>query len=70
VAEIYLAFTKDKDTLENIVAIISDPEFEFGTTPQNTVQVISFMHRVGSIKVAPAGWQDLFFPEIHAQPGS
>jgi NitT/TauT family transport system substrate-binding protein len=70
VAETYLAFTKDKDTLDNIVAIINDPAFEFGTTPQNTVQVISFMHRVGSIKVAPAGWQDLFFAEIHAKPGS
>jgi NitT/TauT family transport system substrate-binding protein len=70
VAEVYLAFSKDKDTVENILTIINDPEFEFGTTPQNTVKVISFMHRVGSIKVAPAGWQDLFFPEIHAQPGS
>ncbi len=70
VAEIYLAATKDKDTLENILAIIEDPEFQFGTTPQNTVTVIAFMHRVGTIKVAPAGWQDLFFPEIHAQPGS
>jgi NitT/TauT family transport system substrate-binding protein len=69
-AEIYLAATKEKDTLENILAIVNDPEFQFGTTPQHTVKIIAFQHRIGSIKQNPASWQDLFFPEIHAMPGS
>jgi len=29
-----------------------------------------FMHSIGSIKNRPASWRDLFFPEIHAAPGS
>jgi NitT/TauT family transport system substrate-binding protein len=70
VAEIYLAFTKDKDTVENILAILDDPEFEFGTTPKATAKIIGFQHRIGSIKQNPASWQDMFFPEIHALPGS
>jgi NitT/TauT family transport system substrate-binding protein len=29
-----------------------------------------FMHAVGSIKVKPASWKDMFFPEAAAFPGS
>jgi NitT/TauT family transport system substrate-binding protein len=29
-----------------------------------------FMATVGSIKMRPARWQDLFFPAIHGVPGS
>lgn len=70
VAETYLDFTKDKDTIENIMAILNDPEFEFGTTPKGTAKIIGFQHRIGTIKQNPATWQDLFFPEIHNLPGS
>jgi hypothetical protein len=30
----------------------------------------AFMHRVGSIAVAPKSWKDLFFPEVQGRPGS
>ena len=36
-------------------------------TSRNTPQ---FMHAIGSIEKRPASWRDLFFPEIHAAPGS
>ena len=29
-----------------------------------------FMHRVGRLSAKPGSWTDLFFPEIHALPGS
>ena len=29
-----------------------------------------FMGKVGTIKDRPASWKDLFFPPIHAVPGS
>jgi NitT/TauT family transport system substrate-binding protein len=32
--------------------------------------VAQFMHRIGSLKVAPASWKDLYFPEIYDLPGS
>ena len=28
------------------------------------------LHAVGTIKVKPADWKELFFPEIHGLPGS
>jgi len=29
-----------------------------------------FMASVGSIKLRPARWQELFFPDIHGEPAS
>jgi NitT/TauT family transport system substrate-binding protein len=29
-----------------------------------------FMHSVGTIKVKPTDWKELFFPEVHHLPGS
>ena len=50
--------------------MMSQPGFEFGTTPQNTLKMAQFMHRIGSIVAEPKDWKELFFPEIHGQPGS
>jgi NitT/TauT family transport system substrate-binding protein len=30
----------------------------------------AFMHEIGSIRHRPSEWTELFFPEIHAVPGS
>jgi hypothetical protein len=30
----------------------------------------TFMADIGAIKQRPAQWTDLFFPELHSQPGS
>jgi NitT/TauT family transport system substrate-binding protein len=69
-AELYLADTGEKDTLETILGIIKDPAFEFGLAPHSILTVVRFMHRIGTIKHDPQDWQELFFPEIHQLPGS
>lgn len=69
-AEIYVAATKDKTPIDELVAMMSQPGFEFGTTPQNTLKMAQFMHKIGSIAAEPKDWKELFFPEIHGQPGS
>jgi NitT/TauT family transport system substrate-binding protein len=38
--------------------------------PESTMKYAEFMHAVGSIKIKPASWKDLFFPEVHGLPGS
>jgi NitT/TauT family transport system substrate-binding protein len=38
--------------------------------PESTVKYAEFMQAVGSIKIKPASWKDLFFPEVHGLPGS
>jgi len=69
-AEAYLRISKDKDSVQDILAMLEDPRIVFTTTPQNVMKYVDFMYRTGSIKVKPDSWQDLFFPNVHNLPGS
>ncbi|MGZ5201085.1 MAG: ABC transporter substrate-binding protein [Telluria sp.] len=69
-AETYLRISKDKDSLDDVMKMLNDPEVKFTTTPQNVTKYADFMAKIGSIKVKPASWKDLFFPNVHNLPGS
>ena len=69
-AEAYLRISKDKDTLDNIARMMNDPQIVFTTSPQNVMKYADFMFKTGAIKVKPDSWKDLFFPNMHALPGS
>jgi NitT/TauT family transport system substrate-binding protein len=69
-AEAYLRISKDKDTVDNIARMMNDPQIVFTTTPQNVMKYADFMVKTGAIKVKPDSWKDLFFPNVHALPGS
>jgi len=69
-AEAYLRISKDKDTVQDILAMLNDPAIVFTTTPQNVMKYVDFMARIGAIKVKPDSWKDLFFPNVHGLPGS
>lgn len=57
-------------SVEELTEVLRDPDIEFTTTPANTVKYAEFMQQIGSIENRPASWQELFFAEIHAAPGS
>ena len=69
-AEIYLAVSKQKSTADEIVKILDDPNSRFSTVPDGTMKYAEFMARVGTIKVKPGSWKELFFAPIHAAAGS
>jgi len=69
-AEIYLAVSKQKGSLDEIVKILNDPNSKFSTVPDGTMKYAEFMFRVGTIKARPASWKELFFPAIYAAGGS
>jgi len=69
-AQTYLAITKEKASVDEIVAMLSEPGFDFGTTPHNVLKMAQFMHHIGSIGGVPQTWEELFFPDIHHLPGS
>jgi len=69
-AEIYLEVTGEKTPIETMMKMLNDPLIRFTTTPSATFPVAQFMHQVGRIQNRPSSWKDLFFPEIHGQPGS
>ena len=70
VAETYLRLSKDKDSLEDILAMLNDPAIVYTTTPQNVMKYVDFMYKTGAIKVKPDSWKDLFFPNAQGLPGS
>lgn len=69
-AEAYLRISKDKDSLDNVVKMLNDPEVKYTTTPENVTKYVDFMYKIGSIKAKPASWKDLFFPNVYNLPGS
>ena len=70
-AAILLASTPDSGfSVDETVAMLTDPAVKFTTTPENVGKYATFMHEIGSIRQRPASWKDVFFPEIHAAPGS
>jgi NitT/TauT family transport system substrate-binding protein len=69
-AQTYLRVSKDKDSLDDILKMMNDPEIVYTTTPQNIMKYVDFMHKIGAIKVRPDSWKDLFFQNAHNLPGS
>jgi len=57
-------------SVAELVEVLRDPDIRFTTTPENIEKYAEFMNDIGSIENRPDSWRDLFFPEIHAAPGS
>ena len=69
-AKVYLEQAKDtKDSVDDIYKMISAPDYFYTLTPQKVGKTADFMYKIGSIKVKPASWKDLFFPEVYNAPG-
>jgi len=69
-AQYWIDDVKSKLTVEKVAAIASGKDVKWTMVPESTVKYAEFMHAVGSIKLKPASWKDLFFPEIHGLSGS
>lgn len=69
-AELYLRMTHGKESVDTMQAILADPDILYTLTPMKMTDYAAFMYKVGSIKVNPASWSDMFFPEIHHLKGS
>ena len=69
-SQLWIDNVKSKMPLERVAEIASGKQVKWTMAPESTVKYAEFMHAVGSIKIKPASWKDLFFPEIHGLPGS
>jgi NitT/TauT family transport system substrate-binding protein len=69
-AELYLAATKEKYTVDEILATINQPNVVYSMAPDNTMKLANFMVKIGLIKDKPATWKDFFFPEVHNLNGT
>jgi len=66
----YLDASGDKISLDEAVQMVTDPGAKFTTAPTNVMTFAVFMQKQGLIKTKPDNWKDMFFPELHAAPGS
>lgn len=69
-AETMLGSTTEGGTLDEILAVLNDPDIRFTTTPESVMKYAEFMHSIHSIEHLPMSWKDLFFSEIHEKAGS
>jgi NitT/TauT family transport system substrate-binding protein len=70
-AEIYLKLTNDKKNSANdLVAMITDPDIDYTTAPANLMKHVEFMHKVGRLRHLPTSWKDMFFAEAHDLNGT
>jgi NitT/TauT family transport system substrate-binding protein len=69
-AQYWIDDVKSKLTVERVAEIASGKEVKWTMVPESTLKYAEFMYAVGSIKIKPANWKDLFFPEVYALPGS
>jgi len=69
-AKIYLEQSQDKkNSVEDIVRIIDNPDYEYTLRPEKVFKTAVFMNQIGSIKKRPGSVRDLFFPDVHPLGG-
>ena len=69
-AELYLAETREKLTVDELVEMMKQPGVVFSTTPSATMLMAEQMAKGGTLKTRPKNWKEFFFPFVHAQPGN
>ena len=50
--------------------MLDDPDTHYTIAPEGAMKYAEFLHRIGTLRNKPADWKDLFFPPVHARPGS
>jgi len=69
-AEFYLATTKEKLTVDELLAMMEQPGVVFTTTPSGVMLLAEQMVKGGTLKIGPKDWKEYFFPFVHGQPGN
>jgi NitT/TauT family transport system substrate-binding protein len=69
-ATLYLEASRDKIPPGELIEILGDPALRYSLAPSGTMVFAEFMYKVGSIKMKPASWKDLFFEEAHRLSGN
>lgn len=69
-AEIFKRYDNSKLSVDQILAIISDPKMmTFSPTPRKVMVFADYMYKSGLMKNKLASWKDAFFSNVHDLPG-
>ena len=69
-AALWVKAENSKLSPQAVEKMIRLPENEWTTVPKKIGAYAEFMNRVGALKAKPADWREVFFEDIHKQPGS
>ena len=65
-----LATTKEKLTVDELLAMMEQPGVVFTTTPSGVMLLAEQMVKGSTLKTSPKDWKECFFPFVHGQPGN
>jgi NitT/TauT family transport system substrate-binding protein len=68
--EMYVVATGEKAPLEDLVAMIKQPDMFYNMTPVGTMATALHMSDIKVLKTRPASWKDFFFTDAHDLPGN
>ena len=60
---------KASESVDELVAQLNDPGFEFTAQPHRIAFFAAFLNRIGSMKAKLGDWKELFWETAHNQPG-
>ena len=60
---------KASESVDDLVALLDDPGFEFTTQPHRIAYFAAFLNRIGTMKAKLGDWKELFWETAHDQPG-
>ncbi len=63
-AEAYLRITKDRMPVEELMAMLNDPNIVITIVPKGADKISEFLHKVGRVKVKPDRWQEYYFGDV------
>ncbi len=69
-AQSYIRLASAKMSEADVLQMVKDPDSKFSATPTGVTRYAEFMHQVGSVKVKPDRWSDLFMPVLASRAGS
>jgi NitT/TauT family transport system substrate-binding protein len=61
---------KASESVDELLAIVSDPRFEFSATPLRIQFISDFLFRQKRVKEKLASWKDIFWPDAWDRQGT
>jgi NitT/TauT family transport system substrate-binding protein len=68
-AGLWKDFHKAPESIDDLVAQLDDPGFEFTSRPQRIAHFTAFLNRIGTLKTKVGDWKELFWETAHNQQG-
>ena len=63
-AEAYLRVTRDRMPVDELLAMLNDPNIVITIQPKGADKISEFLAKVGRVKLKPDNWKDYYFGDV------